>query len=66
MPAIRCSGQVYDRLWTLQAQARSDSAGVLARDFGFRAAVASADAPTIESALQSLRLRAGVPHAFVV
>ncbi len=64
--AMTTSGQVYDRLWTLQAQALTDSAGVLARDFGFRSAVASGDDPTIESALDSLRARAGVPHAFVV
>ena len=64
--AMTTSGQVYDRIWTLKARALTDSAGVLARDFGFRAAVASGDAPTIESALQSLRERAGVPHAFVV
>ncbi|MET0371032.1 MAG: EAL domain-containing protein [Sphingobium sp.] len=64
--AMTTSGQVYDRLWSLKARALSDSAGVLARDFGFRAAVASADRPTIESALTSLRQRAGVPLAFVV
>ncbi|WP_235535202.1 putative bifunctional diguanylate cyclase/phosphodiesterase [Sphingomonas sp. Leaf339] len=60
------SGSVYDRLWQLRAKTLIDSADVLARDFGFRAAVASGDRPTIESALASLRTRAGVPYAMVV
>jgi diguanylate cyclase (GGDEF)-like protein len=60
------SGSVFERLWTLRDQSLSDSADVLARDFGFRAAVASGDRPTIESALVNLRRRAGVSDAFVV
>ncbi|MEO7680227.1 MAG: GGDEF domain-containing protein, partial [Sphingomonas sp.] len=44
--AMATSGSVYDRLWTLRAQSLSESAGVLSRDFGFRAAVASGDKPT--------------------
>ena len=60
------SSGVYDRLWTLRAQALGESAAVLARDFGFRSAVATGDRPTIASALDSLRDRAGVPFAVVV
>ena len=64
--AMTTSGQVYDRLWALKSDALASSADVLARDFGFRAAVASADAPTIDSALSTLASRAGVDHALVV
>ncbi|MFD1610813.1 putative bifunctional diguanylate cyclase/phosphodiesterase [Sphingomonas tabacisoli] len=64
--AMTTSSAVYDRLWQLQARSLSDSADVLARDFGFRAAVASGDAPTIDSALASLKQRARVPYALVV
>jgi diguanylate cyclase (GGDEF)-like protein len=64
--AMATSGSVYDRLWTLRAQSLSESAGVLSRDFGFRAAVASGDKPTIASALANLKSRAHVVDTFLV
>ncbi|HEU4961363.1 MAG TPA: EAL domain-containing protein [Sphingomonas sp.] len=63
---LTASGSVYDRIWALKAHSLTESAGVLARDFGFRSAVASGDTPTIESAITNLRQRVGVPEAFVV
>lgn len=63
---LRTSGSVYDRIWALRAQSLSDSASVLARDFGFRSAVASGDRPTIESALANLSARADVSQTFFV
>ena len=63
---LGASAAVYDRLWTLRERALADAAGVLARDFGFRSAVASHDRATIESALVSLRQRAHVTDAMVV
>ncbi|PXA87788.1 GGDEF domain-containing protein [Nostoc sp. 3335mG] len=60
------SGSVFDRIRALRASSLGDSADVLARDFGFRAAVASGDQATILSALANLRQRVGVPYAFVV
>jgi diguanylate cyclase (GGDEF)-like protein len=63
---LTASGSVYDRIWALKARSLSDSAGVLARDYGFRMAVASGDMPTIASAVANLRQRVGVPNAFVV
>ncbi|WP_374943741.1 putative bifunctional diguanylate cyclase/phosphodiesterase [Sphingomonas sp.] len=63
---LETSATVYDRLWALRAQSLSASADVLARDFGFRAAVASGDRATIDSALYNLRARAGVSAAAVV
>jgi len=64
--AMATSGIVYDRLWALRASSLNASANVLARDFGFRTAVASGDAPTIRSALANLQRRAEVPNAFLV
>ncbi len=63
---LTTSGIVYDRLWALKAQSLASSADVLARDFGFRAAVASGDRPTIASALANLGQRASVSAAYVV
>ena len=63
---LATSGSVYDRLWALKAQSLTASADVLAHDFGFRAAVASGDEPTIASALGNIRDRAGAAAAYVV
>jgi diguanylate cyclase (GGDEF)-like protein len=63
---LSTSGIVYDRIWALRAKSLTSSADVLARDFGFRSAVASGDRPTISSAVANLRARAGVANAFVV
>ncbi|MDP1028160.1 EAL domain-containing protein [Sphingomonas sp. KR1UV-12] len=63
---LAASGTVYDRLWALREASLKGAADVVARDFGFRSAVASGDASTIASALDSLRMRAGVPTAMMV
>ena len=63
---LATSGSVYDRIWALRARALASSGDVLARDFGFRSAVASGDRATIASAVANLRERADVPNAFVV
>ncbi len=60
------SGTVFDRLWDQRTAQLGGAADLLARDFGFRAAVATGDRQTIESALVNLRQRLGVPIAFVV
>ena len=63
---LAASGSVYDGLWALRAKTLAGTAEVLSRDFGFRTAVATGDRPTIESALATLRARAGVERAMVV
>lgn len=63
---LNASSSVYDRIWALRAQSLGDSASVLARDFGFRSAIASGDRLTIESALTNLSTRADVPQTFFV
>jgi signal transduction histidine kinase/AmiR/NasT family two-component response regulator len=62
---LDASAVVFDRIWQLRAAQLSDSAGLLSRDFGFRAAVATQDSATIASALQNLRRRLGLSLAFV-
>ena len=63
---LSASGIVFDRLWEQQTAQLRDSAGLLARDFGFRAAVATHDADTIDSALANLKARLGLRMAFIV
>ena len=50
----------------MRAKTLAGTADVLARDFGFRTAVATGDRATIESALATLRDRAGVQRAVMV
>ena len=60
------SGAVFDRLWQERERSLAGATDVVARDFGFRTAVATGDVATIGSALDSLRARAGVPHAVLI
>jgi hypothetical protein len=45
------NGTVFDRLWAQRTAQLGGAAQLLARDFGFRAAVATGDRATTESAL---------------
>lgn len=63
---LAASGSVYDRLWQEREHSLTGAADVLARDFGFRSAVASGDAATITSALASLSARADVAYAVLI
>lgn len=63
---LAASGTVYDRLWQVRARSLANAADVVARDFGFRSAVATHDVATIASALDSLRERAEVPRAVLI
>ncbi|HYI42299.1 MAG TPA: EAL domain-containing protein, partial [Sphingomicrobium sp.] len=63
---LQASGAVYDRLWQERAQELQNAAQLLARDFGFRAAVATGDTATVESALGNAAARLGVRTAFIV
>ena len=63
---LQADGAVFDRLWQLKSSQLKDSADLLARDFGFRAAVATHDAATTQSALDNLRARLGLDKAFIV
>lgn len=63
---LQANGAVFDRVWAMREQQLRDSAGILARDFGFRDAVATMDQPTIGSALDNLRERLRIDRAFVM
>ncbi len=63
---LQSSGAVYDRLWNERAHELQGAAQLLARDFGFRAAVATGDQATIQSALGNAAARLKVRSAFIV
>ena len=63
---LQSSGAVYDRLWHARAVELQNAAQLLARDFGFRAAVATGDQPTMQSALGNAATRLRVESAFIV
>jgi diguanylate cyclase (GGDEF)-like protein len=60
------SSTVFDRLWAMRSRELGNAAGVLARDFGFREAVATGDPRTAASALANLKARLGLRMAFIV
>src|SRR5881628_2583581 len=63
---LQSSGAVYDRLWQQRAHELQNAAQLLARDFGFRAAVATGDQATMQSALGNAAMRLRVRTAFIV
>ncbi len=63
---LAANGEVFDRVWEMRDQQLRDSADLLSRDFGFREAVATLDAPTINSALDNLRERLQIDRAFMM
>ena len=63
---LAATGTVFDRVWSMRSERLQEGAGLLSRDFGFRAAAATRDTPTINSALENLRRRMGIDLAFMV
>ena len=63
---LEANARVFSEILDLRANEMSQSAEVLARDFGFREAVATYDARTIASALTSLKSRSNTDAAFVL
>jgi diguanylate cyclase (GGDEF)-like protein len=63
---LQSSGAVYDRLWQQRVHELQNAAQLLARDFGFRAAVASGDHATMQSALGNAAARLKVRSAFII
>ncbi|WBY16493.1 EAL domain-containing protein [Erythrobacteraceae bacterium WH01K] len=62
---LQANARVFDELLEVRAGQLQQSSAVLARDFGFRGAVATGDQPTMESALASLESRSGA-KAFII
>lgn len=63
---LEASSTVFDRIWALRSQQLQEGAALLSRDFGFREAVATNDAPTIRSALANLKTRFDADIAYTV
>ena len=63
---MQANARVFEEILDLRAGQMNQSAEVLARDFGFREAVATGDGETIASALDSLKSRSGTDAAFVL
>ncbi len=63
---LAATGQVYEAIWKSRTDQLRQGAAVLARDFGFREAVATADEATVRSALDNLRARQGVDGALMM
>ncbi len=63
---LEASSTVFDRIWALRSEQLEAGAALLSRDFGFREAVATNDAPTIRSALANLKTRFDADLAYTV
>jgi len=63
---LAASGTVFDRIWALRTNQLENGAGLLSRDFGFRSAIATHDAATIQSALDNQMTRLGADTAFLI
>jgi diguanylate cyclase (GGDEF)-like protein len=63
---LQSSGAVYDRLWQQRAHELQNAAQLLARDFGFRSAVATGDRASMQSALGNAAARLKVRSGFIV
>ena len=63
---LESSGAVYDRLWQQRSHELQNAAQLLARDFGFRSAIATGDQATMQSALGNAAARLRVRTAFIV
>ena len=63
---LQSSGAVYDRLWQQRVRELEGATQLLSRDYGFRAAVATGDTATMESALGNSAARLRVRTAFLI
>lgn len=57
---------IFEKLWKINEKQLSENAETLARDFGFKAAVATGDQKTIRSAINNLRSRIDLDRAILV
>jgi EAL domain-containing protein (putative c-di-GMP-specific phosphodiesterase class I)/GGDEF domain-containing protein len=63
---LTATGTVFDRVWSLRSDRLREGSALLSKDFGFREAVATHDAPTIVSAMENLKSRFNIDAAFIV
>ncbi|HTM80873.1 bifunctional diguanylate cyclase/phosphodiesterase [Asticcacaulis sp.] len=63
---LQASASVFKRIWTLKSDALQTNAVLLSRDFGFKSALATQDALTVESAFDNLQARLNVEAGLVI
>ena len=63
---LEASGAVFNQILALRGSQLEETATVLAADFGFRAAIATQDVATVESALFNIVDRVGASRGLVV
>lgn len=63
---LSANARVFDQIIATRQRQMADAGEVVAHDFGFREAFATGDAPTLTSALHSLRDRAKVSEVAIV
>ena len=63
---LTAAGAVYGQIWQARSAQLQQGAAVLAQDYGFREAVATADEATVSSALDNLRGRQKVDGALIL
>jgi diguanylate cyclase len=63
---MTASSAVFDRIWKLRADQLAQTAEVLAKDFGFREAVATGDEETMLSALDNIQSRFSFDTALII
>ncbi len=63
---LQASASVFKRIWTLKSDALQTNAVLLSRDFGFKSALATKDALTVESAFDNLQARLNVEAGLVI
>ncbi|WP_448996189.1 putative bifunctional diguanylate cyclase/phosphodiesterase [Novosphingobium sp.] len=63
---LSANARVFDQIIATRQAQMADAGEVVAHDFGFREAFATGDAPTLTSAIQSLRDRARVSAVAIV
>jgi len=64
--SLEVGARVWQRLHEARQRQLLERVAVLADDFGFKQAVATQDAPTLESVLESASSRVGVPFGLVL
>jgi len=63
---LQASASVFKRIWTLKSDALQTNAVLLSRDFGFKSALATKDALTVESAFDNLQGRLNIETGLVI
>ena len=64
--SLEVGARVWDRLHEARQRQLLERVAVLADDFGFKQAIATQDAPTLESVLESASARVGAPFGLIL